>query len=102
MSKFVLRSSLCALSIVPALLLAACGDLEPTAYEGVPYTEERTAGRGVQYVRASMLPPRETNTQMMQQAPVAAPAQAAPPPPPVETPAPATKGDKLFERKQAK
>lgn len=103
MTKFVFRSSLCALSIMPTLLLAACGgDLEPAPYEGVPYTQERTAGRGVQYVRASMLPPRETNTQMMQQPPVApAPAQAAPPPP-VEAPAPATAGDKMFESKQAK
>lgn len=46
------------LSGFSALTLAACGDgWVAVPYEDqVPYTEERTAGRGVTYVRAHMLP----------------------------------------------
>jgi hypothetical protein len=43
------------------LLLAACGEgYEMVRVEGVvPYTEPRTAGTGVAYVRAKMLPEKE-------------------------------------------
>ena len=46
---------LCGLS---ALSLAACGEgYEPVKFRGrVPYTEERTAGPGIEYVRAHMMP----------------------------------------------
>ncbi len=41
------------------LPLAGCGEgYEMTAYSGFPYNNERTAGHGVAYVRASMLPQR--------------------------------------------
>jgi hypothetical protein len=44
--------------MLPALGLAACGEgWEVVKFQGqVPYTEERTAGAGVSYVRAYMLP----------------------------------------------
>lgn len=39
------------------LSLSACGEgWEPKRYEGFPYMNERTAGPGVEYVRARMLP----------------------------------------------
>jgi hypothetical protein len=41
-----------------ALFLSGCGEGWVTeAYHGVPYTEERTASHGVQYVRAKLAPP---------------------------------------------
>lgn len=47
--------SVCGLS---TLALAACGEgYEVVEFRGqVPYTEERTAGPGVAYVRAHMMP----------------------------------------------
>jgi len=37
--------------------LYGCGDgYEAVPYHGVPYVEDRTAGAGVEYVRAHMLP----------------------------------------------
>lgn len=101
MSKDFIRLSVLTLATAPALLLSACGDnLEPTPYHGVPYTDERTAGTGVAYVRAKMLPPKETKTEAVTPAPApAAPAEQAPPPP-IE--APVTQGDKIFDNKQSK
>lgn len=67
--------------------LAACGEgWEPQQFRGrVPYTEERTAGPGVEYVRAYMLPERGPNldtpalkgteTPIMDAAPMFEPAQ---------------------------
>lgn len=45
-------------------LLAACSgeELVQVPYEGMPYANERTAGFGVAYVRASMAPARGLNT----------------------------------------
>lgn len=43
-------------AIVPALFLAGCGDgWEMRAYNNIPYGD-RTAGSGVEYVRAHMMP----------------------------------------------
>ena len=51
------RLSILLLSTLSPLALSACGEgYEVVPYHGVPYTEERTAGWGVQYVRAHMLP----------------------------------------------
>lgn len=48
-------------SVVSLMALSACGrednqTWEAIEYEGVPYTEERTAGRGIKYVLATLLP----------------------------------------------
>ena len=52
------RSFLILASVAP--LLAACGEGDGWVFQptrgAVPYTEERTAGSGVAYVRAYMLP----------------------------------------------
>ena len=102
MTKVFLRVSILSLAAVPALMLSACGGsggsnnsaTEP--YYGVPYTHERTAGTGVAYVRGKLMPPRETNTQMIvPQKPVEPPKTEAPPPP-------VTQGDKIFDKRQAK
>lgn len=44
-------------AVVPALFLSGCGEgWEMKLYDGVPYGNTRTAGHGVQYVRANMMP----------------------------------------------
>ena len=52
----IFRRSLLVLSMLPPLALAGCGegwDMQP--YKDMePYTMERTAGSGIEYVRASM------------------------------------------------
>lgn len=52
------RQALIALCGVSTLSLAACGEgWEMVEFRGqVPYVEERTAGPGVAYVRAHMMP----------------------------------------------
>jgi len=54
----ILRSAVIVLSGLSAVSLAACGEgYEVVKVRGsVPYTEERTAGPGVAYVRAHMMP----------------------------------------------
>jgi len=47
---------------VALLGLSACGEgWEMVPYDGTPYGDERTAGSGVAYVRALMLPERGPN-----------------------------------------
>ncbi|MCB9990961.1 MAG: hypothetical protein H6867_06230 [Rhodospirillales bacterium] len=42
---------------MPALFLAGCGEgWESKLYNGFPYGNIRTAGHGVEYVRANMMP----------------------------------------------
>lgn len=55
-----IRKPLLLLSCLPALALAACGEgWEVVPFHGqAPYTDERTAGSGVAYVRAMLLPER--------------------------------------------
>lgn len=92
----ILRQSVLALTLLPALALGACGEgsgWTTVPYEQVPYTHERTAGRGVAYVRAAMLPPKEMKTEIVVEQPVAAP---------IVVPAPLTAGDKVFDAKQSK
>ena len=50
-------------AVACSLTLSACGDgWEAVEYSGrVPYTMERTAGSGIAYVRAKMLPEKELN-----------------------------------------
>ncbi|MFA5591761.1 MAG: hypothetical protein WC989_00405 [Micavibrio sp.] len=53
-----LRSGLLAIAGFSAILLAGCGDgYEVVKFSGqVPYTDERTAGPGVTFVRAHLMP----------------------------------------------
>lgn len=57
------RSAVIFLTGLSSLTLAACGEgWEPQPVRGrVPYTEERTAGPGVEYVRAYLLPEKGPN-----------------------------------------
>lgn len=53
------KSLLFAVSALFIAPLAGCGEgFEPVAYTGFPYGNIRTAGTGVAYVRANMLPER--------------------------------------------
>lgn len=96
MMQKILRRSVLALTVLPVLSLGACGEgsgWTTIPYDQVPYTHERTAGRGVAYVRAAMLPPKEMKTEIVIIQPEAAP---------IVVPAPLTQGDKIFEEKQGK
>ncbi len=79
------------------LALAACGEgYERRPYHGVPYTHERTAGYGVEYVRAIMMPERGPNLE-----PVAPKAEKSPPstPPSEES---VKSAEPVFENNQKK
>lgn len=79
------------------IMLAACGDgWEMVRVDDVvPYGNSRTAGTGVAYVRAKMMPEKELK---LEPAPMTTPPPA--PPPPV-TPAP-SKAEEVFREKQEK
>ena len=79
------------------IMLAACGDgWEMVRVDDVvPYGNSRTAGTGVAYVRAKMMPEKELK---LEPAPMTSPPPA--PPPPV-TPAP-SKAEEVFREKQEK
>lgn len=97
MTKSILRAFALGLSVLPVLALAACGDgWEVKPYYGVPYTHDRTAGHGVEYVRSTMMPAKTTKTEtlMKTEETTVAPVKAAPPP--------LTTGDKVFNNKQSK
>lgn len=87
---------------MPVLLLAGCGDgegWEIVPYHGVPYTLERTAGTGVAYVRANMLPERGPVVQTLkEETRVVIEAK----PPMVSTPADAAKAEEIFNKSQRK
>ncbi|MFN3701170.1 MAG: hypothetical protein ACK4VI_06575 [Alphaproteobacteria bacterium] len=82
------------------LLLSACGEgyeiqLTNTHF---PYGNERTAGSGVVYVLAKMMPEKTLNLAPAERALTAPPAQTpAPTPPPAATPM-----DEVFTNKQNK
>lgn len=80
------RSALILAAVAP--LLAACGEgwVAQPIRNYVPYTEERTAGPGVAYVRAYMMPEKGPVLE-----PIITPAAE-----PMESAAP------IFEKKQAK
>jgi hypothetical protein len=79
-------------------MLTACGDgWEMTRIKDfVPYTQPRTAGTGVAYVRAKMMPEKELKLE-----PAPAPMTTPPPAPPPVTPAP-TKAEEVFREQQSK
>jgi|GEM_PF-3400890 len=55
MSSIIFKKLL--IAIFPIFLLTACGEgYEMVPYEGTPYNGERTAGKGVAYVRIKLLP----------------------------------------------
>ena len=55
-------------AVLPVLFLAGCGEgWEAKLYDGFPYGNLRTAGNGIEYVRARMMP---------EKGPVIKPAQA--------------------------
>lgn len=77
------RHSLQILSVLSLFALAGCGDgWEVRPYDGTPYGD-RTAGRGVEYVRAKMAPQKgpviqatQPENTMVIQTPAPAPAPA--------------------------
>lgn len=73
---------------IPVLLLSACEGYEPAPYVGFPYDNIRTAGTGVEYVRANMAKPKGPVLEAPKPAPAPAPQAAAPPPPAGPAPAP--------------
>ncbi len=63
MRKFLLMGA-----ILPAMFLTGCGDgWEMKTYDGFPYDDVRTAGHGVEYVRAHMMPRKGTKIKVVEQ-----------------------------------
>ncbi|MBI4030933.1 MAG: hypothetical protein HY370_04600 [Proteobacteria bacterium] len=96
------------------VVLSGCGDgWEMRPYEGVPYEMERTAGRGVEYVRANMARAKgpELKTEMKEEVRVTEtkeidtepPPQDAKPEPVIETSEePVNDAAAVFNEKQKK
>jgi hypothetical protein len=85
------------------LALTGCGDGWVTQkYEGVPYagkgidSDERTAGYGVEYVRAAMMPSKGPMTEAV------TPPPAPPPPAPVPAAAPVRSAEPIYNKAQEK
>lgn len=105
--SFVLLTGSC-------VVLSGCGDgWEMRPYEGVPYTTERTAGKGVEYVRANMARAKgpELKSEMKEEVKVTTtekidaepPPQDAKPEPVVEaSEEPVSDGAEVFNEKQRK
>lgn len=90
------------LVLAAPLALAACGDgWEMTRTEQFPYGNQRTAGTGVAYVRAKLLPKKELN---LDPAPPPVEVPPAPPMMPQEnkTPDPIKEIQDMFREKQIK
>lgn len=87
------------LILASPILLTACVDgWEMVRTTDFPYGNQRTAGTGVAYVRAKMMPEKELKLEP-------APAPMTTPPPPVQTPVqPSTekKMEEVFKDKQEK
>lgn len=75
--------------LLMVLPLAGCDGYERVAYTGVPYNNERTAGTGVAYVRANMLPEKGPVIEAKQ--PANEKVVEPPPPPPPAAPLEETK-----------
>jgi len=96
-------------SVLPLLFLAGCGEgWEMRPYEGTPYGD-RTAGYGVEYVRANMAPKKGPilDIQMPVDEPAAKPEpEPEPEPEPVAAPdlaeEPLQSADELFDKAQRK
>lgn len=76
----------CALILFASIGLTACGEgwemVQIKPGDQVPYTQDRTAGYGVAYVRAKMMPKKEMVMRdvVRQDTPDIAPEQPLPPP----------------------
>lgn len=100
------------IAILTPLMLTGCGDgWVAQKYKGVPYDgrglddDDRTAGYGVEYVRASMMPSKGVNTEIPVQKPVEEkPAEPQPAPLPEHQPAASEIKDAapLFNKVQTK
>lgn len=95
--------------ILLPLALTACGgegwQMQPT--KRLPYGNERTAGSGVEYVRASMMPAKGPVLEPAKPAEAAPPAPPPPPPPAPEPELdepeePMVPADKVFNNIQRK
>lgn len=85
------------------VLLAGCGEgsgWEMVKYTGVPYTMERTAGTGVAYVRANMLPEKGPIIQSTKTITTIIKPVEQPVPPPA--PMPVENAEKVFNESQRK
>lgn len=97
------RTILILSAAAPLFLLSACDGYEMRLYDGFPYGGARTAGHGVEYVLAKMMPTKGPVTEPVAEPPAPPPApepEIAPPPPPPEEPM--TKGDEMIEHKARK
>jgi hypothetical protein len=89
------RALLLGLTLIPLSLLAACDGYVMVAYDGEPYGD-RTAGKGVQYVLAKMMPTKPVNDALpAAELPVEEPIIEAPPPP-------LSQADMIFDAKAKK
>ncbi len=91
------------LMIAPLLLLTACGEgYEMVSYDGFPYGNARTAGTGVAYVRANMMPARgpAIRAEMPEAEKVLEQEMVQPEPAPAPEPVaePASESDSLIEQ----
>ncbi len=94
----VIRNSVLFLAMLSPLALAACGEgYEMRPYDKVPYEMERTAGRGIEYVRAGMMPEKgpvlKTVEEKVEVKKTETIEQDAPPP----LPAPESKNENIVE-----
>jgi hypothetical protein len=94
------RTILTLSTALPLFALSACDGYEMRLYDGFPYGNQRTAGHGVEYVLAKMMPKKGP---VLEPAPAPAPAPAPEPkvemPPPSEPIKPA---DPIIENKARK
>jgi hypothetical protein len=85
------------------LFLSGCGEeYEATLYQGFPYGNERTAGSGVTYVRANLMPekgPVLEEVKLPEEPAPAAEPEAVEPEPVKEFP---EEAEKLFKEMQKK
>lgn len=90
------RTFLTLSAALPLFALTACDGYEMRLYDGFPYGNQRTAGHGVEYVLAKMMPKKGP---VVEAPPAPAPAPKVEEPPPVEPIMPA---DPIIENKARK
>jgi len=90
------RTILTLSAVLPIFALTACDGYEMRLYDGFPYGNQRTAGHGVEYVLAKMMPKKGP---VLEAAPAPAPAPPVEMPPPSE---PIKAADPIIENKARK